>query len=134
MPPIPKMEDLICRAHHEPNFIEYVPPNRFFAVIANGYVGIYTRVEAVSDFLAYFHPTLLKEFTSFDDALWHINWFYMRRVFPLTAYCGEPIRYLKGIPLDTAVPANFLDSISSYNFPSGMKPTYPELMPPSPVN
>ena len=134
MPPIPKMDDLIYKAYHEANFIEHVPTGRFFAVIANGYVGLYTTVESVMDFLAYFHPVMLKEFTNLDDALWHINWFYMRRIFPLMAYICEPIKYIKSLPLDTAVPVNFLDSNSNDNFPSGMEPTYPELMPPQPVS
>ena len=37
MPIIPQMEDLIYKAYHEQNFMEHVPTNRFFAVIANGY-------------------------------------------------------------------------------------------------
>ena len=43
MPIIPQMEDLIYKAYHEQNFMEHVPTNRFFAVIANGYVGLYSR-------------------------------------------------------------------------------------------
>jgi len=134
MPPIPCMDELVYKTYHEANFIEHVPKDRFFAVIANGYVGLYTSVESVIEFLAHFHPVMLKEFTNFDDALWYINWFYLRRIFPRIAYIYTPIQYLKDLPLDTAVPVNFLDSNSNDNFPSGMEPTYPELMPPQPVS
>ena len=68
MPMIPNMEDLIYKAYHESNFVESVPTNRFFAVITDGYVGIFTSVDSVIDFLAYFHPTLLREFNNVDDA------------------------------------------------------------------
>ena len=68
MPIIPNMEDLIYKAYHKPNFVESVPTNRFFAVITDGYVGIFTSVDSVIDFLAYFHPTLLREFNNVDDA------------------------------------------------------------------
>lgn len=134
MPMIPDMEDLMYKANHESNFIEHVPMNRFFAVITDGYVGIFTSVDSVSDFLAYFHPTLLREFNNVDDALRHINRFYLRRIFPRIAYITAPIRYIKEIPLDTAVPVNFLESGSTNNFPSGMEIHYPELMPPPPVS
>lgn len=122
------------KAYHEPNFVESVPTNRFFAVITEGYVGIFTGVESVSDFLAYFHPTMLKEFTNIDDAKWYVNWFFLRRIFPRIAYICTPIQYLNDVPLDMAVPVNFLGSNPANNFPSGMEPTYPELMPPSPVS
>lgn len=134
MPIIPNMEDLMYKAYHEPNFVESVPTNRFFAVITEGYVGIFTGVESVSDFLAYFHPTMLKEFTNIDDATWYVNWFFLRRIFPRIAYICTPIQYLNDVPLDMAVPVNFLGSNPANNFPSGMEPTYPELMPPSPVS
>ncbi|MBQ3442103.1 MAG: hypothetical protein IJG33_02535 [Selenomonadaceae bacterium] len=134
MPIIPNMEDLMYKAYHEPNFVESVPTNRFFAVITEGYVGIFTGVESVSDFLAYFHPTMLKEFTNIDDAKWYVNWFFLRRIFPRIAYICTPIQYLNDVPLDMAVPVNFLGSNPANNFPSGMEPTYPELMPPSPVS
>lgn len=134
MPIIPNMEDLMYKAYHEPNFVESVPTNRFFAVITEGYVGIFTSVESVSDFLAYFHPTMLKEFTNIDDAKWYVNWFFLRRIFPRIAYICTPIQYLNDVPLDMAVPVNFLGSNPANNFPSGMEPTYPELMPPSPVS
>ena len=134
MPMIPTMEDLMYKAYHEPNFVESVPTNRFFAVITEGYVGIFTGVESVSDFLAYFHPTMLKEFTNIDDATWYVNWFFLRRIFPRIAYICTPIQYLNDVPLDMAVPVNFLGSNPANNFPSGMEPTYPELMPPSPVS
>ena len=134
IPLIPRMEDLMYKAYHEPNFIESVPPNRFFAVIADGYVGIFTSVDSVSDFLAYFHPTMLKEFLSVDEANWYVNWFFLRRIFPRIAYIYTPIQYFKEIPLDTAVPVNFLGENPNSNFPSGMEPTYPELMPPQPVS
>lgn len=134
MPTIPKMEDLIHRAYHEVNFMEYVPTNRFFAVIAKGYVGIFTSVESVSDFLAYFHPTLLKEFSNVDEALWHLNWFFLCEIFPRIAYIDKPIQYLKTLPLDTAVPVNFWGGNSSNIFPSGIAPQYPELMSPSSIS
>lgn len=133
MPLIPKMEDLIYKAYHEPNFIEHVPMNRFFAMIAATHVGIFTSVESAIDFLSYFHPTMLKEFTNIDDALWHINWFYLQRIFPRIAYICTSIQYMNNVPLDMAVPVNFFGSNSNNNFPSGMEPTYPELMPPSQV-
>lgn len=134
MPMIPTMEDLMYKAYHEPNFVESVPTNRFFAVITEGYVGIFTGVESVSDFLAYFHPTMLKEFTNIDDAKWYVNWFFLRRIFPRIAYICTPIQYLNDVPLDKAVPVNFLGENPNSNFPSGMEPTYPELMPPQPVS
>ena len=134
MPIIPNMEDLMYKAYHEPNFVESVPTNRFFAVIANGYVGIFKSVDSVSDFLAYFHPTMLKEFLNVDEAKWYVNWFFLRRIFPRIAYITAPIQYLKEIPLDIAVPINFLGENPNNNFPVGMEPTYPELMPPQPVN
>lgn len=134
MPIIPQMEDLIYKAYHEQNFMEHVPTNRFFAVIANGYVGLYSSVESVMEFLAHFHPVMLKEFTNLDDALWHINWFFLRRIFSLIAYINVPIPYLKSIPPDTAVPVYFSSSSSNSNFPSGLELTYPELMPPPSVS
>ena len=134
MPIIPNMEDLMYKAYHEPNFIECVPTNRFFAVIADGYVGIFKSVDSVSDFLAYFHPTMLKEFTNIDDATWYVNWFFLRQIFPRVAYICTPIQYMNNVPLDKAVPVNFLGSNPINNFPSGMEPTYPELMPPSTVS
>ena len=134
MPIIPQMEDLIYKAYHEQNFMEHVPTNRFFAVIANGYVGLYSSVESVMEFLAFFHPTMLKEFTNVDDATWYVNWFFLRRIFSRIAYINVPIQYLKSIPPDTAVPVHFLSSSSNSSFPSGLEPTYPELMPPPPVS
>lgn len=134
MPMIPTMEDLMYKAYHEPNFVECVPTNSFFAVVAEGYAGIFTSVDSVSDFLAYFHPTMLKEFLNFDEAKWYVNWFFLRRIFPRIAYIYTPIQYFKEIPLDKAVPVNFLGENPNSNFPSGMEPTYPELMPPQPVN
>ena len=122
------------KAYHEPNFIESVPTNRFFAVIADGYVGIFKSVDSVSDFLAYFHPTMLKEFTNIDDATWYVNWFFLRQIFPRVAYICTPIQYMNNVPLDKAVPVNFFGSNPINNFPSGMEPTYPELMPPSTVS
>ena len=133
MPIIPNLEDLMYKAYHEPNFVESVPMNRFFAVITDGYVGIYTSVESVSEFLAYFHPTMLKEFTNVDEALSYINWFFLRRIFPLIAYITAPIQYMKDIPLNTVVPINFLGENPNNNFPAGMDIHYPELMPPQPA-
>ena len=134
MPIIPQMEDLIYKAYHEQNFMEHVPTNRFFAVIANGYVGIFTSVNSIVDFLAHFHPVMLKEFTNVDNATWYVNWFFLRRIFSRIAYINVPIQYLKSIPPDTAVPVHFLSSSSNSSFPSGLEPTYPELMPPPPVS
>lgn len=129
-PPLPTIEDLIYKAYHEPEFIEHIPTIRYFATIANGYAGIFTTVENASDFLDYFHPTLLKECLTLDDALWQINWFFLRRIFPRIAYIHEPIQYLKNLPLDVAVPLQFLNENSELKFPEGIYISYPELNPP----
>ena len=81
-PIIPTIEALTYKAFHEPNFIECVPSLRFFSAIADGYTGVFTSVESVTDFLGYFHPTYLKEFSTLDDALWHVNCFFFEENFP----------------------------------------------------
>lgn len=129
-PPLPTMEELIYKAYHDPEFIEHIPTIRYFAIIANGYAGVFTSVENASDFLAYFHPTLLKECLTLDDALWQINWFFLRRIFPRIAYIHEPIQYLKKLTLDVAVPLQFLNENSELKFPEGISISYPELNPP----
>lgn len=130
-PILPNMEDLVYKAYHESNFMEHVPTKRFFSVIANGYAGIFTSVKSASEFLEYFHPTLLKEFTNEDEAVWHLNWFFLRQIFPRIAYIKVPIEYLKSVPLDTAVPLHFFGENEKPNFPNGLEIHYPELNPPS---
>lgn len=129
-PVIPAMEELVYKAYHEIDFIEYVPATRFFSVIADGYAGVFTSVESVIDFLGYFHPILLKESTNLDDALWHVNWFFLKKIFPRIAYITSPIQYLKEIPLNSAVPLQFFGDLNN-TFPTGLEITYPELTPPS---
>ena len=129
-PIIPTIEVLTYKSFHEPNFIECVPSLRFFSAIADGYAGVFTSVESVTDFLGYFHPTYLKEFSTLDDALWHVNWFFLKKIFPRIAYITSPIQYLKEIPLNSAVPLQFFGDLNN-TFPTGLEITYPELTPPS---
>lgn len=131
-PVIPTMKELTYKAYHEIDFIEYVPATRFFSAIADGYAGVFTSVESVTDFLGYFHPTLLKESTNLDDALWNLNWFFLRQIFPRIAYITTPIHYIKNLPLDSAVPLQFFGN-NTNTFPTGLEITYPELTPPTQI-
>lgn len=130
-PYLPKMESLINSSYHETNFIEQVPIVRYFSIIANDYVGVFTSVKTACEFLSYFHPTILKEFSNVDDAIWNINWFFLKRTLPLVAYIYDPIHYLTNIQLDKAVPINFLSINNKKTLPDGISITYPELMPPT---
>lgn len=130
LPLLPSMENLIYKAYHELEFMENIPTVRYFSIIAEGYAGIFSSIDTASDFLAYFHPTLLKESLSVNEALWNINWFFLQRILPRIAYINSPINYLKTLPLDVAVPLNFFNENDTLRLPDGMAISYPELKPP----
>lgn len=107
-PLLPRFEDVIRAPFYAPGFVAQVPSSRFFATVHRDFVGIYDNSQGAVEFIDYFAPSLLKEFSTIDDAKLWLNEKFILPMLAMSAYVTEPIEYLKNLPLNNAVPVHYL--------------------------
>lgn len=59
------------------------------------------------EFIDYFKPSGLKEFSFADDAKLWLNEKFILPMLAISAYATEPIEYIKNLPLNSAVPVRY---------------------------
>lgn len=108
-PSLPSLEDVLSHPFFEKGYLKNIVFLKcFFATLSPTHVGIYDNVEESLDFIEHFNPCILKEFDDFDDALGYINATFLRYIYPHENEIDAPIKILKSLPLNVAVPVNFL--------------------------
>lgn len=106
-PLLPRFEDVLRAPYYAPRFVVQIPSSRFFATIHRDYIGIYDNVQSAVEFIDYFAPSGLKEFSTIDDAKLWLNERFIVPILAMSAYVTEPIEYIKNLPLNTAVPVRY---------------------------
>jgi len=106
-PLLPRFEDVLRAPYYAPGFVAQIPSIRFFATIHCDYVGIYDNVQGAVEFIDYFKPSGLKEFSSADDAKLWLNERFILPMLVMSAYVTDPIEYIKNLPLNSAVPVRY---------------------------
>lgn len=104
---LPKFADAIRAPFYAPGFVAQIPYNRFFATIHRDYVGIYDNVQSAVEFIDYFAPSGLKEFSTVDDAKLWLNERFILPMLVMSAYVTDPIEYIKNLPLNSTVPVRY---------------------------
>ena len=106
-PIVPKFEDVLRSPYHVPGFVAQIPACRFFATVRPDYIGIYDTVEGAVEFIDYFAPSSLKEFSTADAAKLWINERFILPMLAMSAYVTDKIEYIKNLPLNTAAPIHY---------------------------
>ena len=106
-PILPQFADALRVPYYAPGFVAQIPSSRFFATIHCDYVGIYDNVQGAVEFIDYFKPSGLKEFSSADDAKLWLNERFIVLMLAISAYVTDPIEYIMSLPLNTAVPVRY---------------------------
>lgn len=89
MPVLPKLEDMKqFRMFHDPMAIPCGPIycQRYFAGVCGDIAGIFSCPDRVVEFLASYPEGQVIEFSSHDEAEYHINRLYWLRIYPMSAY------------------------------------------------
>lgn len=106
-PLLPRFEDVLRAPYYAPGFVAQIPSIRFFATVHRDYVGIYDNVQSAVEFIDYFAPSGLKEFSTVDDAKLWLNERFILPMLVMSAYVTDPIEYIKNLPLNSAVPVRY---------------------------
>lgn len=106
-PLLPRFEDVLRAPYYAPGFVAQIPSSRFFATVHSDYVGIYDNAQAAVEFIDYFAPSGLKEFSTVDDAKLWLNERFILPMLVMSAYVTDPIEYIKNLPLNSAVPVRY---------------------------
>ncbi|MBR3050936.1 MAG: hypothetical protein IKI08_00940 [Selenomonadaceae bacterium] len=101
-PFLPKFEDVLRSPYHVSGFVTQIPACRFFATVHRDFVGIYDNSQGAVEFIDYFAPSLLKEFSTIDDAKLWLNEKFILPMLAMSAYVTDSIEYIVNIPLNTA--------------------------------
>ena len=116
-PAIPTFEAVLKMPYHEPGFIPNVPYERYFATVHKDFVGIYDNVIGAMEFLDYFAPSELKEFSTVKEATLWLNEIFVLPILPMSAYITDKIPYIKNLPLNQAVSVNYYDWLNQHYQP-----------------
>ena len=106
-PILPQFADALRSPYYAPGFVAQIPSSRFFATVHRDYIGIYDNVQSAVEFIDYFAPSGLKEFSTIDDAKLWLNERFICPMLAMSAYVTEPIEYIKNLPLNSAVPIHY---------------------------
>ena len=106
-PLLPRFEDVLRAPYYAPGFVAQIPSIRFFATVHRDYVGIYDNVQSAVEFIDYFAPSGLKEFSTVDDAKLWLNERFILPMLVMSAYVSDPIEYIMSLPLNSAVPVRY---------------------------
>ena len=106
-PLLPRFEDVIRTPYHVPGFVAQIPARRFFATVHRDHVAIYDNVQGAVEFIDYFAPSGLKEFSTADEAKLWLNERFIVPMLAMSAYVTNPIEYIVSLPLNTAVPVRY---------------------------
>ena len=106
-PILPQFADVLRAPYYAPGFVAQIPSSRFFATVHRDYVGIYDNVQGAVEFIDYFAPSGLKEFSTVDDAKLWLNEKFILPMLAMSAYVTDPIEYIMSLPLNTAVPVRY---------------------------
>lgn len=106
-PLLPRFEDVLRAPYYAPGFVAQIPSIRFFATVHRDYVGIYDNVQSAVEFIDYFAPSGLKEFSTVDDAKLWLNERFILPMLVMSTYVTDPIEYIKNLPLNSAVPVRY---------------------------
>ena len=106
-PLVPRFEDVIRSPYYAPGFVAQIPSSRFFATVHRDYIGIYDSVQGAVEFIDYFKPSGLKEFSTADAAKLWLNERFILPMLAMSAYVTDPIEYIMSLPLNTAVPVRY---------------------------
>lgn len=106
-PLLPRFEDVLRAPYYAPGFVAQIPSGRFFATVHRDYIGIYDTVKNAVEFIDYFAPSGLKEFSTADAAKLWLNERFILPMLAMSAYVTEPIEYIKKLPLNTSVPVRY---------------------------
>ena len=109
-PTLPMFEDAIKTPFWTPGFMQKpIPSARFFAIAHPTHIAICDNIADAMDFLAVFPFSRLREYSNFMDALIWLNGVFLKRIFPMSAYITDAIPVVKDLPINTAVPVNFVE-------------------------
>ena len=106
-PLLPRFEDVLRSPYHIPGFVTQIPVRRFFATVSPDYIGIYDTIEGAVEFIDYFAPSELKEFSSADEAKLWLNERFILPILVMSAYVTDSIEYIMNVPLNKAVPIHY---------------------------
>lgn len=90
-PILPQFADALRAPYYAPGFVAHIPSSRFFATLHRDYVGIYDNVQGAVEFIDYFAPSGLKEFSTADAAKLWLNEYFILPMMAMSAYVTEPI-------------------------------------------
>ena len=98
---LPTFEEVLERPYFEPNFVDSIPQNRFFAAIKTAYFSIFDNIDNVIEFTTEFPlPFKIKETESEEHALAYLNRELLMYVMPRSAYIRGDIQYIRQIGLN----------------------------------
>jgi len=106
-PIVPKFENVLRSPYHVPGFVAQIPACRFFATVHRDHVAIYDNVQGAVEFMDYFTPSGLKEFSTANEAKFWLNERLVVPMLAISAYITNPIEYIMNVPLNTAVPIHY---------------------------
>ena len=106
-PILPQFADAIRAPYYAPGFVAQIPAHRFFATVSPNFIGIYDTVQGAVEFVEYFRPSGLKEFSTADDAKSWLNEKFVLPMLAMSAYVAEPIEFILNVPLNSAVPVRY---------------------------
>ena len=106
-PILPQFADALRAPYYAPGFIAQIPSSRFFATVHRDYIGIYDNVQGAVEFVNYFKPSVLKEFSTADAAKLWLNEYFILPMLAMSAYVTAPIEYIMNLPLNSAVPVRY---------------------------
>ena len=106
-PILPQFADALRAPYYAPGFVAQIPSSRFFATVHRDYIGIYDNVQGAVEFVNYFKPSVLKEFSTADAAKLWLNEYFILPMLAMSAYVTAPIEYIMNLPLNSAVPVRY---------------------------
>jgi len=109
-PVLPRLEELKQKMiFRKPDVVDHSVAFRIFAAIHPEYLGIMTNTEAMGGFLELFPVnSMVLEVGSVLEAQNFLNYEYLRRILPISAYIQEPIPYCKDIPVNVIIPTPYV--------------------------
>lgn len=109
-PVLPRLEELKQKIiFRKPDIVNHSVTFRIFAAIHPEYLGIMTNTESMAGFLENFpFNSMVREVGSVLEAQNFLNYEYLRRILPISAYIQESIPYCNNIPVNTIIPTPYV--------------------------
>ena len=105
MPALPQMEDMVKYGSifQEPVMFPVVPGGyRYFCAICQNYAGIFTGADYVVDFFYHYPESCAWEVSTYPEALFFINRYYLQHIYPMSAYLRtDRVPYVSQMAINT---------------------------------